>query len=247
MLLMGDEVRRTQGGNNNAYCHDDESNWFDWTLVEKHAEVLRFVSLIAARRSLRDITPERERLSLIEMLRDARTAWHGVALCRPDWGLQSHSLAWGVEMRREGLELHLIANAFWESLDFDLPQGVDREPWRRWIDTSLESPEDIVDWRAASAVADCRTYHAGPRSVVVLWRRLGRYPIGRTVDSGRRFALACAMLGGCWRDQPCSRSRARARLPTLNRRPRPPKDALGPRYASRNAAGVHERRQGRPQ
>ncbi len=173
MLLMGDEVRRTQGGNNNAYCHDDEGNWFDWTLVERHADVLRFVSLIAARRSLRDITPERERLSLIEMLRDARTAWHGVALCRPDWGLQSHSLAWGVEMRREGLELHLIANAFWESLDFDLPQGVDREPWRRWIDTSLESPEDIVDWRAAGAVGDCRTYHAGPRSVVVLWRRLG--------------------------------------------------------------------------
>ena len=43
MMLMGDEVRRTQGGNNNAYCHDDESNWFDWTLVEKHADVLRFV------------------------------------------------------------------------------------------------------------------------------------------------------------------------------------------------------------
>ena len=43
MILMGDEVRRTQGGNNNAYCHDDESNWFDWTLLEKHADVLRFV------------------------------------------------------------------------------------------------------------------------------------------------------------------------------------------------------------
>ena len=49
MILMGDEVRRTQGGNNNAYCHDDESNWFDWTLVEKHADVHRFVQLLLAR------------------------------------------------------------------------------------------------------------------------------------------------------------------------------------------------------
>ena len=51
MILMGDEVRRTQGGNNNAYCHDDESTWFDWSLVEKHADVHRFVTLLAARRA----------------------------------------------------------------------------------------------------------------------------------------------------------------------------------------------------
>src|SRR5262249_33294437 len=49
MILMGDEVRRTQGGNNNAYCHDDPSTWFDWSLQEKHADVRRFLSLLAAR------------------------------------------------------------------------------------------------------------------------------------------------------------------------------------------------------
>lgn len=43
MIVMGDELRRTQGGNNDAYCHHDESNWFDWSLVEKHADVYRFV------------------------------------------------------------------------------------------------------------------------------------------------------------------------------------------------------------
>ena len=64
MILMGDEVRRTQGGNNNAYCHDNEANWFDWTLVEKHADVHRFVSLLLARRQLRDQTHERQRVSL---------------------------------------------------------------------------------------------------------------------------------------------------------------------------------------
>ncbi len=43
MLLMGDEVRRTQGGNNNAYCQDNEISWFDWTLLERHADIHRFV------------------------------------------------------------------------------------------------------------------------------------------------------------------------------------------------------------
>src|SRR6185503_9329232 len=54
MLLMGDEVRRTQRGNNNAYCHDDETSWFDWTLLEKHADVHRFVRLLCGRRMFRD-------------------------------------------------------------------------------------------------------------------------------------------------------------------------------------------------
>ena len=146
MILMGDEVRRTQGGNNNAYCHDDDSNWFDWTLVETHADVLRFVRLLVARRLRRDETHERQRVSLTEMLRQAKTAWHGVRLLQPDWSPQSHSLAFGAEMRREGLELHLITNAFWGALDFELPHAPDREPWRRWIDTSLDSPRDIVPW-----------------------------------------------------------------------------------------------------
>ena len=57
MIIMGDEVRRTQHGNNNAYCHDDEANWFDWTLLEKHAEVHRFAKLLIARRTLRDTGP----------------------------------------------------------------------------------------------------------------------------------------------------------------------------------------------
>ena len=49
MILMGDEIRRTQGGNNNDYCQDNETNWFDWSLLEKHADVHRFVTLLNAR------------------------------------------------------------------------------------------------------------------------------------------------------------------------------------------------------
>src|SRR5262249_54306568 len=64
MMLMGDEVRRTQNGNNNAYGQDNETSWFDWTLLEKRADLHRFVSLLNARRVLRDVEPERQRRPL---------------------------------------------------------------------------------------------------------------------------------------------------------------------------------------
>jgi isoamylase len=167
MILMGDEVRRTQGGNNNAYCHDDPSTWFDWTLLEKHADVRRFVSLLAARRTLRDVEYERQRVSLSALLGNARKAWHGVKLHQPDWGDSSRAIALGAELRREGLLIHVILNAYWEPLEFELPD-VEGGSWRRWFDTALESPHDIVPWLEAPAVAG-RAYRAQPRSVVMLY------------------------------------------------------------------------------
>jgi isoamylase len=171
MLLMGDEFRRTQHGNNNAYCRDDEENWLDWTLLHEHADVHRFVSLLTARRVRRDMTGQRRRMNLIEMLHRANIAWHGVRLRQPDWNSSSHSLALGAEMPREGLGVHMIMNAFWEPLDFELPVDGGSD-WRRWIDTSLDSPDDIVPWQASAPVGDNASYRAGPRSVVVLWRRV---------------------------------------------------------------------------
>ena len=70
MIVMGDEVRRTQRGNNNAYCQDNETSWFDWTLLARHADVHRFVKLLIARRLMRDVEHERRRVSLNQLLRD---------------------------------------------------------------------------------------------------------------------------------------------------------------------------------
>jgi glycogen operon protein len=174
MLLMGDEVRRTQQGNNNAYCQDNETSWFDWTLLAKRADVHRFVRLLNAQRVLRDEEPERQRLSLNQLLRKAKKAWHGVKLGQPDWGEFSHSLAFSVEAPKETLLFHVILNAYWEPLDFELPSAGDQsqDSWRRWIDTSLDPPQDIVEWQCAPPVPG-RTYRAGPRSVVVLFARAG--------------------------------------------------------------------------
>ncbi|VTT97863.1 glycogen debranching protein : Glycogen debranching enzyme GlgX OS=Rhodopirellula maiorica SM1 GN=RMSM_03253 PE=4 SV=1: CBM_48: Alpha-amylase [Gemmataceae bacterium] len=168
MILMGDEVRRTQGGNNNAYCHDNEANWFDWSLLEKHADVHRFVKLLLARRLLRDVTHEEQRTSLTALIEQANKAWHGVKLDQPDWGPDSHSIAVGAELRKEKLFFHLILNGFWGPLEFELPRPAGGVPWRRWIDTALPSPDDIVEWTAAPPVPDS-TYRAGARSVVMLF------------------------------------------------------------------------------
>jgi glycogen operon protein len=170
MIGMGDEARRTQRGNNNAYCQDNETSWFDWTRVEAHADVHRFVTLLNARRLLRDVAHERRRVSLSQWIREARKTWHGVQVGRPDWGVDSHSLAVSAELAQEGLAVYLILNAYWEPLEFELPAAASygARCWRRWIDTSLDSPEDIVAWQTAPEVS-CRCYRAGPRSVVVLF------------------------------------------------------------------------------
>jgi isoamylase len=173
MILMGDEVRRTQRGNNNAYCQDNVISWFDWTLVTTHADVHRFVALLAARRVLRDLENERVRVPLNQLIRDANKAWHGVKLNQPDWRACSHSIALTVEIRPERLLFHLILNAYWEPLDFELPAVSDlgASSWLRWIDTSLDPPDDIVPWQIATAVPD-GSYRAEARSVVMLlaWR-----------------------------------------------------------------------------
>ena len=167
MILMGDEVRRTQGGNNNAYCRDDESNWFDWSLLHKHADVLRFTQLLLARRGLRVVEHEHQRVTLNEMIARANKSWHGVKLNQPNWGDDSRSVAFTAELRQEKMLFHLILNAYWEPLEFEL-QPTNGVPWRRWIDTSLLSPNDIVEWQAAPSFPGTH-YPCGPRSVVVLY------------------------------------------------------------------------------
>ena len=155
MILMGDEARRSQHGNDNAYCQDNETSWFDWTLVTKHAELHRFVKLLFARRLLRDVEHENERVSLNQLIRKAGKGWHGVKLGQPDWSDHSHSIAFTAEIRRMGLIFHVIANSYWESLDFELPKlrDISGDRWRRWIDTSLDTPSDIVEWQAAPSIS----------------------------------------------------------------------------------------------
>lgn len=165
MLLMGDEMRRTQGGNNNAYCQDNEVSWLNWSLLNKHKDIHRFVKLLIQLRLSLDVFKYDNDLSLSQLLRLARVQWHGVKLDNPDWSDQSHSLSFTVRGRRE--LFHLIINAYWEALEFELPPVQNGNGWHRIVDTYLESPEDINEPSIAPCVSES-VYVVQPRTVVIL-------------------------------------------------------------------------------
>ena len=171
MLLMGDEVRRSQSGNNNGYCQDSDISWFDWALLERHPDIHRFVKALIGFRQRRDVLAEMAALSLNQLLRRARIEWHGVSLQRPDWSDHSHSLALTLQSLHARFLLHGMLNAYWGRLTFELPRVPAEQAWRRWIDTALDSPDDICPWECAPAVTQ-PTYDVQPRSVVFLIRAL---------------------------------------------------------------------------
>ena len=102
------------------------------------------------------------------MLEQANKSWHGVKLDQPDWSGHSRSVALYAELKKEGLMFYFILNAYWEPLEFELPT-LESGTWRRWIDTSLNSPGDIVPWETAPPVPGNK-YQVADRSVVMLYR-----------------------------------------------------------------------------
>jgi len=168
MLQMGDEVRRTQQGNNNAYCQDNEISWFDWSQVEANAGLRRFVrKLVRFRLHYGYDVVDEDDLSLAQELRQARIAWHSTRLNEPDWSPESRSLGMTL-MSEDGRRVtHMIFNTFWGAQDFALPPLPPGSAWRRLLDTNLAPPDDIYDLNKAPVV-DSPRYRAAPRSVVVL-------------------------------------------------------------------------------
>jgi glycogen operon protein len=173
MLTMGDEVRRTQRGNNNAYCQDNEISWFDWTLLERHADIHRFVKLLMAFRQSRDIVTMERPLTLNELLDRAHIEWHGVKLNQPDWGEHSHSLAFTFASVQARYLIHGMLNAYWDPLTFEVPPAPQpgERGWRRVIDTALPSPDDFIPWEGAPRVTST-SYLVQPRSMALLVRSL---------------------------------------------------------------------------
>lgn len=171
MLLGGDEMARTQGGNNNAYCQDNPVSWYDWSLMEENADLLRFVRrMIAFRRRHRTLTADHalNGRSYEAALTD-RVTFHGVKQVQPDWSYQSHSLAIHFHRVPGDVGVYVIANAYCEPLTFELPPDI---AWRRVVDTALPPPADVVDEEDAQPLLEPR-YTAAPQSVVILVERRG--------------------------------------------------------------------------
>jgi isoamylase len=169
MLLMGDEVRRTQGGNNNAYCQDNETSWFDWGLPEQNAGLLRFTKLIIQLRLHFEGRDERNGATLEEFLQEARIQWHGTKLGEPDWSRSSHCIALTLQNYAMSSVCYFAINEHWETQTFELPpaNGSKEGSWMRSVDTSLPSPFDIGVRGERIAVVGTH-YIVNPRSIIML-------------------------------------------------------------------------------
>lgn len=180
LLTMGDEVRRTQMGNNNAYCQNNFLSWWDWDLLAKNGGLHRFVIALIRLRKQFGLNAARKSISLTEFLSQARIDWHGVKLFSPDLSEDSHTLAATAHMEN-ALAFHLMLNSFWEPLNFAVPPPPESAAWVRVIDTYLPPPKDIAD-TPADAVSD--GYLVQPRSTVLLMSRLAQHDATTVSSSG---------------------------------------------------------------
>ena len=163
MLLAGDEFRRTQRGNNNPYTQDNATTWFDWTLVETHKDMVRFVrGLIAFRKAHPALYRPAFYAGIIGDRGIPDVSWHGTTLNRPGFGdPEARALALTIAGIHQSSDLHVMMNMFWEPLVFDVPAG----RWHVAVDTFAASPADAPGGKGAAVAGHC-TVH--PRSIVVL-------------------------------------------------------------------------------
>ncbi|MEM6838257.1 MAG: glycogen debranching protein GlgX [Cyanobacteria bacterium P01_C01_bin.120] len=167
MLLMGDEVSRTQKGNNNAYCQNNALSWFDWERLYNHGEVFRFTQRMVDLVQNLQLFQQTHWLQVTKKhINVPHITWHGVELFEPDWAEHSHSLAFTLNDPHVEEEMHVILNAFWEPLEFALPQPHAHSQWYRIVNTARPTPEDIVD--GTTEVVTSNRYRVEPRSCIVL-------------------------------------------------------------------------------
>jgi isoamylase len=152
MLVSGDEIRRTQKGNNNAYCQDTDVSWFDWNLVERHTDLLRFVQTLTKFR--REQPTVRRKTYLTGQPVDGRTipdvSWYSPEGTPLDWG--QHELAMisyiAAPSRAEdteglGRDILMFFNSTGQTRSYNMPEVGRGMGWKLFIDTAAPSPEDI--------------------------------------------------------------------------------------------------------
>ena len=165
MLLGGDEFRRTQGGNNNAYCQDNETSWIDWTHLEQHREIYRFAQgMIAFRRAHPVLSKE-------QFYTDAEIRWFGSHGGLPNWADPKEKQLGCLIQEDEQRALCLMFNAGADVIDFGLPPVPPGVRWHLALDTSHEAPHDLFAAGEETLLENSRTYHLGPRSSVILLAR----------------------------------------------------------------------------
>jgi glycogen operon protein len=172
MLLAGDELLRTQRGNNNAYCQNNETSWIDWSLTDAARGMLRFTREMIALRN-RHSTLRRARF--VEVSRAGEPSairWFGTDAREPDWNdLSSRVLCFTIDgVREDEAPLHVMINMADQPIALPLPEAPAGRAWHRIVDTSRVAPDDIVERRDARPVG--RQSYDVPGSTVAVFEAL---------------------------------------------------------------------------
>jgi glycogen operon protein len=176
MLLMGDELGRSQQGNNNAYCHDTELNWLDWFLLKTNAPLFRFFKNCIAFRHAHPVLRGKTHFAQQDYVGSgyADITWHGVRAWNADWSGTSRILAFMLCGRhaKEGLAvddyIYVAMNMYWESLSFELPALPEGMKWRIFANTGALAPEDSREPGTEPLLENQHSFPVCGRSVLIL-------------------------------------------------------------------------------
>jgi glycogen operon protein len=166
MILGGDELGRSQGGNNNAYCQDNETSWVDWRLRQENRDLFRFFQLMIR---FRKAHPALRRRSFVE-IEPGRpwVRWQGTRLTSPDWSADAKVLGMHLDGEGKDDDILILVNAHPGGRHFELPPLPPGRAWHRAVDTFLPTPDDIAETGAEPSVSERPFYEVGGRAVVVL-------------------------------------------------------------------------------
>ncbi len=165
MLLGGDEFRRTQKGNNNTYCQDNETSWYDWRRLKQHGEIFRFTQgMIAFRRSHPVLSQE-------QFYTGADMQWFSAQGGVPNWDNPKEK-QFACLIHEDGQRaLFLMFNADTDAINFNLPPALAGTRWYLAVDTSGEAPRDLFAEGQGPLLENPQTYHLNPRSSAILCAR----------------------------------------------------------------------------
>ena len=162
MLLAGDQARRTQGGNNNAYCQDNATSWFNWASVDRHGEILGFARGMIAFR------PAHPVLSKDQFYAGEDIRWFGPRGGLPNWTDPQEAQLACLIPEDGHHSLYLLFNAGEEGLAFHLPPKNSQARWHLAVDTAQTTPQDIFVAGEEPLLEDPRVYRLGGHSSAIL-------------------------------------------------------------------------------
>lgn len=176
MILMGDEMGRTQKGNNNTYCHDSEFNWLDWSLVRNNSDLFSFARHIINFRRQHPILRNKEHYSNRDYKESgyADITFHGTKAWHADWSESNTVFAFMLDgyHAKNGFvkddTIYVAANMHWDALDFELPQLSENRKWHLSVNTSMVPPETFYPLNSEPVLENQSGFIVGGRSIIVL-------------------------------------------------------------------------------